>query len=341
MGLVELARKALSGRGRPRPPVFSFDSWSKFPSGQPRVLQICHPDWRGVRTVAYGFRTPVIECEDLSIWGEELGRGITEAGVGTVVIQGWPPGSADFAQLLQRAGVEVKCLLHSSPAQHGAESGEAAVVDEILDLVSRGTLGALGMAKSGVPEAFTAAGFPVTYVPNRSPLLPDVARFDLGDAYSVGVFAEPFWRKNVTTQLLAAALMKDATAHVLRKPENRYLDGLRIVEHGELPYDQFISLQASVDLNLYVTLSECHPSTPLESYLTGVPCLISRTSAVFRSDPVLWDLTTVDQPDNPSVIARSAERLRANREEALERARAWIDQADSEGAQRWSEFLAT
>lgn len=339
MALGDFVRRALGRGGDSRAPVLSFGSWSQFPQRDPQVLQVCHPDWRGVRTVAYGFRTPVVECADLSVWGEALTEEISRLKVAVVVIQGWPPGSAHFAGLLHRAGVQVKCVLHSSPTQHGAEPGEAMVVDEILDLVSRGTIRSLGMAKAGVPEALTAAGHRVSYVPNRLPVLPDLTRVELGEDRAVGVFAEPFWRKNVTTQLLATTLMEDVTAHVLRTPNNGYLRGLNIVEHGEMPYDQFISLQASVDLNLYVTLSECHPSTPQESYMTGVPCLISKTSSVFRSDSILWELTTVDELDNPSAIADAASRLFDSRDEALDRARQWMDQADVEGAERWAAFV--
>ena len=79
-----------------------------------------------------------------------------------------------------------------------------------------------------------------------------------------------------------------------------------MVEHGELPWDRFVAIQGSVDLNLYVTLSECHPSTPQESYLAGVPCLLSRVSGVFADDPRLWEITTTDRPDDPSAIAEAA-----------------------------------
>jgi hypothetical protein len=102
-----------------------------------------------------------------------------------------------------------------------------------------------------------------------------------------------------------------------------------------LAWDSFIALQSSVDINLYVTLSECHPSTPQESYLAGVPCLISRVSSVFRDDPVLWDLTSVDEADNPSSIASGANRLIEAREEAVERAAVWMKEADRRGADAW------
>ncbi len=110
------------------------------------------------------------------------------------------------------------------------------------------------------------------------------------------------------------------------------------MEHGELPRDRFLAVQASTALNLYVTLSECHPMAPLESYLSGVPALISRTSEVFRSDPRLWELATTDQPDDPTAIVSAAQRLREHRAEATERALRWISDSDSAAAAAWSKF---
>ncbi|MEA3511694.1 MAG: hypothetical protein U9R51_09690, partial [Actinomycetota bacterium] len=173
----------------------------------------------------------------------------------------------------------------------------------------------------------------------RTPDMPLITRRDLGPGLNIGVFAESFWRKNVVTQLGAVALLDDATAHVLQRPDVAYLDGLAIVDHGVVPWEEFISLQASTDLNLYVTLSECHPLSPIESYLSGVPALMSRTSEVFRSDPELWNLTTVEVADDPSAIADAARTLLDRRDEALSRARRWIAEFDVLAAKTWSQFV--
>ena len=104
-------------------------------------------------------------------------------------------------------------------------------------------------------------------MPNRAPTSRRSRRIDLGPGLHVGVFAAPFWRKNVVTQLLSLSLLDEAVGHVLEKPSVGYLDDLDIVEHGELPWPEFMALQGSVDVNLYVTLTECHPLSPVESYL--------------------------------------------------------------------------
>jgi hypothetical protein len=333
------ARSLLKGAdaSRARPPILSFGTWDGLAPTE-RVIQICHPDWRGVRTVAYSFASPVVECNDLTVWADHLVDHITAANVEMVVIQGWPPGAAEFAARLDEVGMVVKCVLHSSPAQHGAEAGEAVVVDEVLSLARTGVLSEVGMAKVGVPEAFTAVGYPVTYVPNRVPVLPEFKTVDLGPGLHIGVFAEPFWRKNVVTQLLAVGLLDGAVAHVMRRPEVSYLDHLSVVEHGELPWDRFLAIQGSVDLNLYVTLSECHPSTPQESYLAGVPCLLSRVSGVFAEDPRLWEITTTDRADDPSAIADAARRLLVSKDEAVALAAEWMRGHDRRAAEIWDGF---
>jgi hypothetical protein len=60
---------------------------------------------------------------------------------------------------------------------------------------------------------------------------------------------------------------------------------------------------------------------------------------VFRDDPVLWDLTSVDEADNPATIALGAARLLEARDEAVERARAWMIEADKRGADAWGRFV--
>ncbi|MCI0426343.1 MAG: hypothetical protein L0Z47_10960 [Actinobacteria bacterium] len=324
-------------RRRAGPPILSFGDWDELPAGS--VVQVCHPHWRGVRTATYGFGSLVIECSDLGAWRDVVIAGLVARRPSCVVVQGWPPGSAEFVRALGGTEIPVKAVLHSSPAQHGAEAGEAKVADEVLGLAKVGVLAEVGMVKAGVAEAFRRLGYPVSHVPNRAPVLPTFERRHLGPGLNVGVFAEPFWRKNVTTQLLAVALMGSTRSHVLKMPDNAYLGDLEVVEHGLLPYGDFIALQGSVDLNLYVTLSECHPLSPQESYLAGVPCLISRSSAVFLDDPILWEMTTVADVDNPSSIAGAALALHAHRAEAVERATGWITAADDQARALWKAFV--
>jgi len=321
--------------------TLSFGSWDELRAGGHRVVAVCHPEWRGVKTAAFSFRVPVVETVDAAGVAAELVSSARDAGVRTVVVHGFPPGSDVLLSRAAAAGLETRVVLHSSMAQHGAEAGEARVADAVLGLATTGVVGRVGFVKEGLADSFRALGFPASFVPNRVPALPAFEPIDLGDdQLDVGVFAEPFWRKNVVTQMGAVALLDGARAHVVQMPEVAYLGGLPVVAHGTLPWDDFVRLQGSVDLNLYATLSECFPMTPMESYLAGVPCLVSRTSAVFRDDADLWALTTVAESDNPRAIAAAAQRLLAGRVEAVERARAWMERFDATARRLWDDFVA-
>jgi hypothetical protein len=326
-------RRTPTGK-EPRSLKTSFGPWESLHES---VLAVCHPEWRGVRTATYAFGDPVVETPAADRDAAAILTACRDRRIEVLVVHGFPPGADVLLRLAHEAGLSTRVVLHSSMAQHGAEAGEAAVADRVVDLTRQGVVDRVGFVKAGMAEVFQALGIDALHTPNRAPTIPDFEPIAFEeDRVEIGVFAEPFWRKNVVTQLGAVALIPNARAHVMRKPDVRYLDGIDIVEHGELPWEEFVRLQGSMDLNLYVTLSESHPMTPVESYLSGVPCLFSRTSDLFRDDDELWDTTTIAEADDPSAIARAGSRLL--QVAPIERARAWIGGADITSRNAWSAF---
>src|SRR5210317_1714608 len=79
-----------------RSPGLSFGSWDDLSPDDPAVVVVCHPDWRGVRTAAYSFREPTVECDDLGRWGDEIVAGLRATNVATVVVHGFPRGTGSF-----------------------------------------------------------------------------------------------------------------------------------------------------------------------------------------------------------------------------------------------------
>lgn len=304
------------------------------------TVAFCHPDWRGIRAAAVASRLPLIERRDLGVGSAQLVEALRTRGIERVLVHGYPPGTEALLSDAKRRGLWTACVLHSSPAQHTGDGVESSVVQQVLRLSRAGIIDKVGFVKKGVAEAFVALGYRAEHLPNRSPRVTIPQRMNLGEGFHVGIFAEPIFRKNVATQILAASLLPGAVIHVMRVPDLEYLRDCRIVEHGETGWSDFQGLLASMDLNLYVTLSECHPMTPLESYLGGVPCLVSDTSELFEGDAVLHDLAVVAQHDNPTTVAMAAERLMAERNEAMQRAQSWIQESDSRAARKLLAFLA-
>ena len=139
-----------------RPPSLSFGSWDTLAEKDRAVIVVCHPDWRGVRTAAYSFREPTVECDDLDRWADEIVAEMRSGNVATVVVHGFPPGADQFIRAAQAAGIGTRVVLHSSMTQHGAEIGEATVASHVLALTRSGSLDHVGFVKAGLAESFTA-----------------------------------------------------------------------------------------------------------------------------------------------------------------------------------------
>lgn len=316
----------------------TFGTWNDLEESSD-VVVVCHPEWRGVRAAAHAGGAPVIETADAAANAVAIVEGLLARKVPRLVVHGFPPGAEVLLATAKEADLWTGVVLHSSPTQHGGEPWEGAVADLVFDLSADGIVDRVGLVKAGVAESLFDIGYPTYHVPNRAPRLESVERMNLGPGVHIGVFAEPIFRKNLVPQILAASQIESAAVHVLTKPQVRYLDRVPVIEYSVLESQCFQRLLASVDINLQVTLSECHPMTPLESYLHGVPCLVSATSELFVDDPELAALTVVREHDNPAAIADAIRALLASRDRAVELARTWIAAADSRAISAWQAFL--
>lgn len=317
-----------SRRDEPGPPDVAL------PAAPGGILQVCHPDWRGVRASAEAFGDPVALAQDLHRLIPALG--VVDPGLRLVVIQGWPPGAAPFAIAAANAGLDVAAVSHSAPTQHGVDAGEAEALSQALDLAADGVISRVGVVKAGLAPSLCALGHDVWHVPNRVPQIerPDPEPLD---GSPVGIFLFPMWRKNVVTQVLAAVEL-GWTPHLMAAAEVPYLDTAGSVVHGELGRSEFLRWYGSMHMNFNVTLSECHPMMPMESYRLGVPCLLSRTSDLFVRDRDLYELTTVDTADDPHGIAAAASRLDGHRGDVVAAANGSLDDIDIEAGAAWAEF---
>lgn len=320
------------------PAIVEEERPTKIPLLPRGVLQICHPDWRGVREAAHAFDDPVVESNDLQSLVTSIPQILT-AGATTVVIQGWPPGAGMFAAAVAEHGMTVLAVFHSSPAQHGVDIGEAEAVSEIFELQHNETLSGVATVKAGTATAYNALGLDITHISNRVPNIGDVTKFDVEEGTNAGILLYPMWRKNVTTQVLAVHQL-GWRPNLMNDPHVAYVPSDTFTVWGELPRKEFLSVQAAMDISLNVTLSECHPMMPMESYRLHVPCLTSRTSDLFIDDPDLYELTTVDRPDDPDAIAIAAASLLENRDEAVQRANASLDRTDRQAAEQWQAFTS-
>ena len=121
----------------------------------------------------------------------------------------------------------------------------------------------------------------------------------------IGVFGDAsLIHKNVLTQILAACIVPSAEIHLLEPlPFGEIPCKNPIIKHKRSSTSEFISLLGSMNINLYVSLTEAFPMVVLESLIRGIPCITSSTSSLYDSDKFLSSFLIVDRLDDASAIA--------------------------------------
>lgn len=137
--------------------------------------------------------------------------------------------------------------------------------------------------------------------------------------YNIGLWSvDNNWQKNLTSQLLAFAGDRRFLVHyTATDPALNSLVSAFAVPHvrvheGPLPHGHLLSWMSKMDLNLYVTLSECSPMTPLESISLGVPCIVGPTTTFFNDNPLLRSSLVVPSPEDVGSIRATVDAALAN-----------------------------
>lgn len=265
----------------------------------------------------------------------------------------------------------VLVLWHGTPLQL-ADAEERRQYDRLLALLDDRVVRGVGFFKTGQGDALRARGLPAYDVfnppPDGAPARdPGGARTsaDRSEASKapgprrLGLFfAGPSWRKNPYAMLEAAARRGDvALSGVLDRSAQAYARtlGLRLEAVRERPWpaDALASRLACVDLNLYVTLSECSPLLPLESLHLGVPCLVGSTSHLFAASPLAGDdvadaraaaailesRLVVSRADDPAAIAAAIGVALDAREEIVAAYGRWQGAYDRAARQAMEAFV--
>lgn len=326
----------LATRGTPNDP-------EQFLRDQPRVVVLCHPEWRGIRAATHGQAAHILEVPGIvsSTHAKRLALFLRDSGAERVVMNGYPPGTARLARALADLAPEIEffCVFHGTPAQ---AFHEHEIIVELLRLADEKLVKKLGFVKHGLADYFRQRGYPAEYVMNicRMPSLPPAPAPASGEL-RVGVFAPNLVHKNVETQIIGALMVPGTVIHTIEPVPAGYLqpESHRIVPHRLMAHADFVKLLGTMHATTYVSLVECYPMTVLESIFCGAICLTSNTSQIFEFDDELRSALVVEQHDSPAAIARKLSGALERREELVPRAQAYLRELNARAERRWNEFL--
>jgi glycosyltransferase involved in cell wall biosynthesis len=290
------------------------------------VIGVMPPDWRGIRSSLENHLDHCYYLED-SVTSENVGyfsdlffrTGCRKIVYGALPLTYAPlmrQIRADFPSLNQYITWHGSFLQSNEP--YNWESFKGA-----LCLAREGSIRKIGFVKKGMEEITRKVGVSTAFYSNFVDSIPEGPSIPLENGPHLGLWAiAPIWRKNPFAMLAATSQVESAIVHIhgqdAQCKEFAELFAIRHKFDAEpLAMQEMPRALSEMHLNLYVTLSECAPMTPLESLSVGVPCLLGPNSHYFEDWKSLFDALVVPFPDKASVIADYIENALANRREIV------------------------
>lgn len=215
-------------------------------------------------------------------------------------------------------------LWHSNFLQMG-EPHDWNLLRHWLVALRDGTVTRIGVVKEGLAEWFGQFGMDAVFIPN-------VIEFDtaavkpttVSDTVGIWLSGSSSYRKLPHAALMALKGLPQVSLmgaglddHSMQMINDLKLP-FRQLSSKPLPQSQMFKRMQTTGLTLYVTVSECSPMVPLESFALGVPCLVGPSSHMFRSHDLLREALVVKHPHSPFEIAEKITWALAHQAELFE-----------------------
>lgn len=274
---------------------------------KPKLIAVCHPDYRGVKSATKMLTEDIIESSEMvnRFWADRVARLTCAYGPETVLISGYSDGYDLLAEKIKRLLPDTRVLfyVHSSFTWFDNYPAENATFSKVLKLNKTGVVSKIGFCKRDLADYFKYLGYNTCFVMNRFDLTTVEKKRNVTGTIKVGVWGNNWWHRNILNQVIGALMIPGAEAHVNELKEVDFIDNKRVIRHGFLPKKEFLQIFSQMDINLYVSFTDCFPMTLIESMQYGIPAIASDTSAVYSFSPYLREALVVSTVDSPIGIA--------------------------------------
>ena len=296
---------------------------SGFDSSRPIALHV--PRWHGVAASTRALFDQVLpvpegpqdhpdDITDADI--AEYAEILVATGCRHFVISGGDLFNLRIVEKVQQMAPETRFdqLWHSNFLQMG-EAHDWNLLRHWLSALEEGTITRIGVVKEGLERWFARLGLDAVFIPNVVPFEPaDVRPTTVQDTVGIWLSGSSSYRKLPHAALLALRMVPEVSlmGSGLDSQSLQMINDLELpfrkISAEPVPHAQLMRRMRQTGLTLYVTMSECSPMVPLESFALGVPCLVGPSSHLFRRSPILSEALVVRHPQSPGEIA---EKMRA------------------------------
>lgn len=314
-----------------------------------KPVAIAHPDWLGIRSsAAQMFDHLLLLNDELTAEdAESLAERLLIRRPQAVVFQGFPFTYQHLVHALHRQAphLPVHVVWHGTFMQ-ASEDYAWRSFRLMCELHRLGKIDRIGLVKKGQEQILRHQGLDAHYLLNMYRVIPEAASPVPVRPIKLGIWSISELKHKPPYEMLAAASTIDGAQVVGSVASERMLEfckefGLaqrfmgRMVPQAEMP-----AQLATTHLNLYVTLNECAPMLPLESFGVGVPCIIGPNTPYFQKHSYLRDRLVVAVPDDAQAIAMKIRLALDERDQILSAYRTYALEHNEEAALALKQFLS-
>ena len=226
-----------------------------------------------------------------------------------IVFSGYLPYFDVLIQDIVRSGKKVSLIYHGSHTSVLEDPHAAEHFDRMFKMQKKGLLYHIGFVKKDMDKTFELhtgqKSYPIILKTDESLIGKKYPKYE---GLNIGVMTHDGFRKNLYNMVSASLLHKEAKVHIKMAYLTHYLQNSeRLIAHGYFKdQDDFYKVIGGVDLNMYVTFSECWGQFVNESLALGIPCLCSDVSAVLDYDEELKRRLIVQEFDDDYAIYRKS-----------------------------------
>lgn len=307
-----------------------------------------NPNWLGVTSATTELFDNRVECGELLRKKDIklIGNAILNNQINQIVFSAMCVGWKDLAIYLkkQNPNIKIKTFWHGSHSQVLESYGWDRSM-EIYKLHKQGIIDVMGFCKKSLIDFYKNQGCNVAFITNRVKLPKITKSHKKEDKLRIGLYASAsnVWHKNMFTQLAAASRLDNVIVDMVPLNSDAIsfaqMLGLELtgVEHS-VPRKELLQRFSNNDLNLYVTFTECAPMLPLESFESGVPCLVGNNNHYF-CDTELEKFLVVDNETNILDITKKIENCLNNKEKILNLYKDWVKNNNKQSQKDVKNFI--
>lgn len=275
------------------------------------TVGVCHPNWRGIKSATYSLVPKVFEVPEIDSYADaiKIAQDINTHQPKKVILSGYPRGYHLLAKALKEVNTDVRVFFisHAPFTWYINRETEVSWLKDMFEAYNNGYIEKIGFVKMDPYVYFKEKGINAFFLLNRPASLETRRHILNREKPQVGVWGSEMWHRNLLNQTIGGLMIKNSTVHVNELSEYFFLDNSRLERHGVLPKEEYIPILNSMDVNLYISFTDCFPMTIIESISYGIPCLASDTSHVFHWSEYLKNNLIVSKVDSPVAIKEKIE----------------------------------